>query len=302
MKYICCQPATNYYYWQALILISNMIEFNMFKDSIMLFGYNPYYSINSNILKLRDKYPNNIILLPDNREDKNYPPSLKPHLMMQYLINYHNVLKGHNIFYHDIDILFLNNIDWDKIAINDKVIGSDCNSYLSANYIKSKGDRLFHSMAKVCDISPFKILINSNNNIGAQYIFGKDVHIDIIFWENVEKYSNRLYYLMDSTKSIYCPEFPIQSWTAEMWATLWNIWNIDVETLCHKDMTFIWPHMHYESDINIFHNAGVSDNKEYFFKGDYINKFPFDDNFDYINKDTMSYYYTQYFSKVKQII
>src|SRR5699024_11730931 len=67
----------------------------------------------------------------------------------------------------------------------------------------------------------------------------------------------------------------LQKWTAEMWATLWNMPLFDVMPRAKKEMEFTWATDSIEkwNKNKIYHNAGVTqDMKDMFFKGDYINK------------------------------
>src|SRR5699024_12637212 len=53
----------------------------------------------------------------------------------------------------------------------------------------------------------------------------------------------------------------------------------------------------------IYHNAGVTqDMKDMFFKGDYINKDPFNEDFSHINRNKASYEYTKLITEAKDWI
>jgi hypothetical protein len=101
---------------------------------------------------------------------------------------------------------------------------------------------------------------------------------------------------MNNTKNIYSPNNPIQSWCADMWSLLWNLllnnYNIDIS----KNLDFAWSTEKIKSIKNktILHNAGVlKNNTDLFFKGDFINKFPFNENYSYVNKDMCSFLYVK---------
>jgi hypothetical protein len=78
-----------------------------------------------------------------------------------------------------------------------------------------------------------------------------------------------------------------------MWSFLWNAWYFGHETIVDKRLDFGWVTNPY-SDVEkypILHNAGVVDNsKGLFYKGDYIDKLPYEVNLE-IDESKASYYY-----------
>ena len=97
---------------------------------------------------------------------------------------------------------------------------------------------------------------------------------------------------MKDTSNKYAPEHPIQSWTADMWALLWNAWLFKHETKIIKRFDFAWATDNIDKwkKVSIFHNAGaVLKNGHYFLKTDYQTS-PFNKKLS-CGKDSCSYNY-----------
>lgn len=89
---------------------------------------------------------------------------------------------------------------------------------------------------------------------------------------------------------------PIQAWTADMWAVLWNLWLRGYKTSIDKELEFSWATSHIDlfSKTSIMHNAGVgADSKNLFFKGNFIMNNPFNIDFTYVSKDFCSIKYVE---------
>jgi hypothetical protein len=139
---------------------------------------------------------------------------------------------------------------------------------------------------------------NEKDSGGAQYIMK---NVDATFWEKVEADSESLYqFFLHHIKAF--PQsntyHPIQMWTSDMWAVLWNAWYFKYETKVVPEMNFAWPGQpsSYWENSNIFHNAGVvgvSATEGLFYKGMYINKLPYNDDFSWVKQNKCSYKYLQ---------
>jgi hypothetical protein len=135
---------------------------------------------------------------------------------------------------------------------------------------------------------------NELNAIGAQYLM-KGVDYD--YWNRVESDSEMLF--KEITEQ--CNEkvkkdpthHPLQIWCADMWAVLWGGWRLGYETVCHPNFDFSWATSGIDDyyKMNIMHNAGVTNSTSgMFYKADYINKLPYNENI-IIDKNYASYYY-----------
>lgn len=256
MKILVALPENNYYLWQMLVQINNLKKFGYDADTIYVVGM-------MNIQ--RNKNLNNIIRhsnskcrfygYRDERTDFSYSPSLTAHLLAK-LFKEHPEYEKETFFYIDPDVIFKKKIKFSDLEKNNTWYVSDTRSYISCGYIKSKGEGLLREMCDVVGIDPQMVEDNDENAGGAQLLIK---NVDYKFWEKVEKDSVGLYKLMIQTQKKYNPEAPIQAWTAEMWALLWNAWLAGHETKIVKRFDFCWatdPIKRWE-ETSIYHNAGV---------------------------------------------
>jgi len=122
--------------------------------------------------------------------------------------------------------------------------------------------------------------------------------VDHQFWEKVESDSEKLYSYLSYDEPIRLAKdpthHPIQKWTSDMWAVLWNAWYFEHETKVDPYFNFCWATDSIEkwNQNVIFHNAGVVSEGETFFKGQYLNKLPYFNENNY-NPKFCSYNYFQ---------
>jgi hypothetical protein len=135
-------------------------------------------------------------------------------------------------------------------------------------------------MCDIVGIDPKIPVENELDSGGAQYILK---NVDATFWDKAEMDSYALYdfFIEDLNRHPQTLEYlPIQKWTAEMWATLWNGWYFGHKTKVIKEMNFGWPHHPLSSwtENSIFHNSGVNgtEKKRQFFKAEFTHKLPYD--------------------------
>jgi hypothetical protein len=300
MKYISIQPDSIYFLWQLKLQDYNFNRLNILDKSVAVIIYeNEPSKIFKYYAQEVAKQGKIVLFIKDERNinHRKYSPTIKPYGFKKLIEFYPSILNEDNIFYHDSDILFVREFDYNSIVSNNKtVIVSDTKSYLNTSYIKSKSNELFNNMCNIVGIQPELVENLDNNCGGAQYIFPKDFQYNYVMWDKIENDSVSLYNYMVETSNIYSPEYPIQAWTAEMWATLWNIWLFNNSTKIDRNMDFAFAHDSYKSleYKNIYHNSGVTENeKNMFYKGKYIDKFPFFDNHNYVNKDSANYFYVE---------
>lgn len=297
MKFISAQPDDDYFVWQIKVQMNNFRKLEIEKDAFIIFGYDPNKGVNPNALNLQNKTKAAILFFPDRRESmsKNYVSTIRPHLLKQFFRTFRNqFMEG--FFYHDSDILFQALPKFDTLHKKNKLIVSDTISYLGAKYVKSKGNGLLEEMCSVVGIDPKLVEKNEKKSGGAQYLIPSSFYMSYDFWDKIEKDSVNLYSLMNSTAHKYNPAHPIQSWTADMWAVLWNFWLSGLDSLISKELAFSWPMFGLNDweKYNIFHNAGVTaDRPELFFKGNYIVKSPFEDSHENIGKNYCSIKYVE---------
>ena len=307
LRYVCVQPRLLYYAWQVEVMINNFIKHGINPNNIeILVAWNPNdltTSVQANIdawNKLVSHYSQvRFFFYQDTRKHPiHYISSIRPNILKQHFAAYPE-LKYDAIFYHDCDIVFTKQPNWNKF-LHDRIwYLSNTNSYINSDYILSKGQDVYDKMCEIVGIDPLiPKLINSNSG-GAQYILK---YIDAEYWEKVEKDSEQLYHqitqLNNQKKTIDPSHHELQIWCADMWAVLWNGWLRGNETKVVSEMDFSWatdPIKRWE-ETTIFHNAGVVGIGDKFYKGIYQNTLPYniEDNFD------KNYCSSLYFNEIKE--
>jgi len=294
LRYICAQPANDYYIWQVETVINNFMKNGVNPNHIDIL-----LSIDNNIIppqwiKIRNHYNYvRFFFYNDTREDKTYIPSVYFNLLKQHLLN-HPDLINEALFLHDSDIVFTKPVDFKEMATGNIWYLSDTNSYINYSYIKQKGEHIYDKMCDIVGIHKLIPKLMNSNSGGAQYI---TKNTDFNFWDKVEKDSIKLYRYFCETEPSYVKkheyDYPIQKWTAGMWSLLWNAWVFGHETKIDKRLDFGWTTNHI-SDVDkfcILHNSGVtSSNTGLFYKGEYINKLPYNTQLE-LDKDKASYFY-----------
>ena len=294
MRYVCCQPATDYYTWQVEVVINN------FKKH----GINPNFidivcGINGQVpetwIKLANHYNTvRFFFYQDTRNDKCYSPSIYFHLLKQHILR--DDVKYEILYLHDSDIIFTKPPNFSELEKGNAWYLSDTNSYINYDYVKSKGYEVYEKMCEIIGISTLIPRLMNHNSGGAQYIV-KNTTYD--FWEKVELDSIKLYRYFCETEHLYKKidqnDYPIQKWTAGMWSVLYNAWLAGHETLVDKSMDFGWVTSPMEDveKYTVLHNSGVTGPEMgMFFKGTYHNKLPYGDTID-VDPKNASYYYWQ---------
>lgn len=269
MKFVITVPDHQYYLWQVLVQINNFRRLGIEQDTHYIFGVfngSPSPILQSFIDNTNIKA--HFHLFNDARKEKSYSVSLSPHLLERFC-NVSNIMQTETVFLTDPDVIF-RDVDFLKQYENDNVwYLSDVKSYVGVDYIKSKSPELFERMCEIVHIHSSVVEANNENAGGAQYIIK---NTDSNFWHKAYLDSEELYKLMLRTSKTYCPEYPIQAWTASMWSFLWNGWYFGHEIKVVPEMDFTWASGSMEdwNKNNIFHNAGVIVNDgKYFAKTAY---------------------------------
>lgn len=256
MKILIAVPDHNYFLWQMLVQINNFRKYGFEQDLIYVVGTNPT-NPSENLKKLMndETIKCEFHLFHDARISPKYPSSLRPNILAQYFTKFPEA-KNESYFYCDPDMVFTKQVKFDHL-LNDNIwYLSDTCSYIDSRYIKSKSDQLFREMCDIVGVSPIAISEIDKNAGGAQYLLK---NIDADFWLKVEKDSEALYTHMQNTLSVYHPEHPIQAWTADMWAVLWNgvFFNHEVKVIKEFDFSWATDKTYRWFETNIFHNAGA---------------------------------------------
>lgn len=320
LKFICSQPDDIYYTWQVHAWLESLKALGHSDKAIVLVYTPSFREYNGKWEKIMKLYPEaQFAFYKDQGEVSQYLgvyiPILRPYCLMRWFKD-HPEMIDKAVFYCDCDILFTDKFNID-LYINDEInYLSDTNSYINASYFDSK----------IKDVLPEKLeeyktrdilleltsLIGINREIaeanndhsgGAQYFLK---NIDAGFWEKVMNDCIIIrVYLQNINKEFFKDENKgFQSWCADMWSVLWNLWLRERETKNIPEMDFSWASDPIEKvyKLGMFHNAGITSTEmgDYpaFYKGLYhTGKDPFNDShmstvlFDENSKKRGTHYY-----------
>jgi hypothetical protein len=292
LRYICVQPRLVYYAWQVEVMINNFLKYDINPNNIdILVAINPNDETSSEAaMDAWDKLTNHynsvrFFFYKDTRPQPiHYISSVRPNILKQHFTLYPS-LKDEAIFYHDCDMVFTKQPNWNNFLHDNVWYLSNTNSYINYNYIISKGQDVYSKMCEIVNIdSVIPKLMNSNSG-GAQYILK---NLDKEYWEKVEKDCEQLFFqinqLNSEKKRIDRSYHELQIWCADMWAVLWNGWLRGNETKVVSEMDFSWAtdHKNRWQETTIFHNAGVTGPGRHFYKSNHIHSLPYgvEDTFD----------------------
>jgi hypothetical protein len=191
IRYVCAQPASEYYAWQVDVMLNNFKKQGINLNQVDIVCWKQNGTIPESWLKLARHYSARFFFYDDTRETRHYISSIRPNILKQHFQKYPEICSD-TIFYHDCDIVFTKPpSEWiTDVMINDKRwYGSDTRWYIGHDYIKSKGDDILDAMCEIVGISKHEVERNELNAIGAQYLMK---NIDHEFWDKVERDSERL--------------------------------------------------------------------------------------------------------------
>jgi len=311
LTFISVQPATLYWAWQVEVMLTNFRDCGIAKEYKVqcLFGYNTKESDWKQkveiVSKVQDKFKGvaEFYFYEDNRKTLHYPSSLRPNILKQHFKNSPELCQS-AIFYHDCDIVFTKFPDFlENLLENDmKWYVSDTKSYIGHNYIKSKGDDVLQSMCEIVGINPKLVENKEQESGGAQYLLKG---LDWRFFEKMEQDCEILFKditdLNNRKKAADPNHHELQIWCSDMWAMLWGGWMRGYESIIIPEMDFCWATDQADRwhKVYIYHNAGVvKAGDKLFYKGAYINKLPFLESGDDLDRNRASF---KYFSIIKSI-
>lgn len=135
-------------------------------------------------------------------------------------------------------------------------------------------------MSEIGNISPHIIKSYDSNTGGAQNVLK---NIDSLYWEDVERICieirRKFYYpIQNSINSRYFKSetHGWQSWTCDMWALNFSLWNRGIKTAITDKLDFSWATNDWNTYLMkpIYHNAGALKDSGLFYKGNWIHKSP----------------------------
>lgn len=303
LKILLAQPGNvTRFKWELEVLLTNLKELNFpLKDVILLFA-SPE---NKFEVYFKDEYGVEAHTYPDNREDKSYIPSIRAYLWIQYLKDDYR-REDEDYLYIDSDIIFRELPDIPKDLSSRKWYCADTTGYTNYTYVKTRpyGDEFISKFDEIVGIPEELVKSIDNGMGGAQWIMRCPT---LEYWEKVDKdmlaMKHYLDTIPDKTNANKDLDGGIQIWTAEMWSMVWNLAYFSIEPVIDKQLEFTWATDSIETwDKNrLYHNAGATkDNKDLFFKGDYIWKEPYGEDFSYVSPDKASIKYVEAINKVKR--
>jgi hypothetical protein len=292
LRYLTVCPDDTYFSWQVHLWIESLREIGQSDKAIVLLYVPQNRTQNPKWQQIIDLYPEaEFHFYKDEEGELNpylgiYIPILRPWTAWKHF-KLHPELNDKAIFYCDSDILFMKDFNLDKFLEDDVCYLSDTNSYINANYFKSKErdvlpnkleeyktrDVLAEVMSLV-GVEKNVAIENNEHSGGAQYLLK---NIDSAFWNKVMNDSMLIRtYLQGVNKEFFENENKgYQSWCADMWAVLWALWFRDKTVRVVPELNFTWstdPISKIKTHA-ILHNAGIVSVKQgiwpAFYKGKY---------------------------------
>jgi hypothetical protein len=291
LRFVCVQPDDTYFTWQVHLWLESLKELGHSDKAIVLIYIPPGREKNTKWQQIINLYPEAEFHFYKDENDLTklipiYIPILRPWTLWKHFKE-HPELSDKAIFYCDSDVLFTKDFNIDKLLEDDVCYLSNTNSYINASYFASKEkdvlpekleqyktrDILAEVMSLV-GVDKQVALDNNEHSGGAQYLLK---NVDSAFWSKVMNDCMLIRtYLQKVNRDFFENESKgFQSWCADMWAVLWNLWFREKEVKVVEELNFTWATDPIErlDKTFIFHNAGIVSphNGRYncFYKGKY---------------------------------
>lgn len=299
MIFISAQPDEIYFSWQIEVQLHNFRSKEIdLKKVYVLIGTKE--GVDSQDTQTRwnrvlTNYPEaNVIFIPDLRESKGYPPSIRPFLLKTFFAA-NPKLGEEYIFYCDSDVIFTNEFPAFE-AMQDGRWHISHADYISHHYIAEKNSpSLMRDMLGSVGI-PESIVKGKGQNVGGVQYFITDTNSD--FWNKIEQDCERMWKTFHNNFHIYSKEFEVQAkrpmtgndfqiWCTDMWCIYWNALLFGIDVYVNPELKFAWPNHTYESleEDKIYHETGTGDPSRWFNKGNYKTKTPFGEDLSKLGYD-----------------
>jgi len=312
LAFVTVCPDDTYYTWQVHLWLESLREIGMSDKAVALIFTPNYREENPKWKQVTDLYPEATFKFYKDEDNLTpligiYIPVLRPYTMWRFLRD-NPQYSSKALFYCDSDILFTKDFNIDKYLDDDINYLSDTVSYVSAAYFDSKvKDVLPHKVeeyksrdilaevASLVGISREVCEKNNANSGGAQYLLK---NMDSKFWSKVmnDCILIRTYLQKINREFFENEDRGFQSWCADMWAVLWNLWLRNQTTVVVPELNFAWSTDPIDKlqETTILHNAGIvsetGNGYPAFYKGKYhegANPF-LDSQIDTVLKDATS--------------
>lgn len=291
LRYICAQPDDSYYTWQVHLWLESLRNRGESDKAIVLIFIPKFRERNEKWDQVIALYPESEFVFYKDEDSVSdllgiYIPIIRPYVLWKYFRE-HPEMSSKAVFYCDSDVLFTEKFDIQQFIDDDINYLSDTNSYINAKYFDSKvkdvlPDKLeeyktrdvLSEIISVVGCSRDVAEAHNEHSGGAQYLLK---NIDAAFWRKMINDCILVRsYLQKINREFFESESKgFQSWCADMWALLWNLWVREAETKVIPEMGFSWapdPITKLETHP-ILHNAGITsptmDGVPHFYKGKY---------------------------------
>jgi hypothetical protein len=326
LKFICAQPDDTYYTWQVHLWLESLRNLGHSDKAIVLVFTPHFREFNNSWQKIVDLYPEAEFAFYKDEDNTVsqllgiYVSVIRPYVLMRYWQE-HPEMKDKAVLYSDCDVYFTDKLDIVKYSNCDVNYLSDTNSYINADYFDSKvrdvlpekleeykTRDILQETASLCGVGRGIATHFNKHSGGAQYLLK---NIDAEFWKHVMEdcISIRVHLQNVNREFFESEDKGFQSWCADMWAVLWNLWRINGVTQVVPEMEFSWASdpMTKVERLGIFHNAGMTGETmgeiPTFYKGKYhTGTDPFTDpHLQYVYNDERSKYLGTHFYVSKLI-
>jgi len=277
LKFICAQPDDTYYAWQVHLWLESLRNIGHSDKAIVLvFTPKDREVDKAKWQRVADLYPEaEFAYYKDQHQISEllgiYIPILRPYILWRYFKD-HPDMVSKAVFYCDCDILFTEKFNIDHLIDDDVCYLSDTNSYINASYFDSKEKDVLEEKKEeyktrdiLGEITSFigisrQIAEEHNDHSGGAQYFLKN--IDAKFWAKMMNDTIMIRsYLLNVNKQFFENENKgFQSWCADMWGLLWNLWLREYEVKVVPEMGFSWAPDPVEKleTHPIYHNAGIN--------------------------------------------
>jgi hypothetical protein len=310
LRFVTVCPDDVYFTWQVHLWLESLKDIGQSDKAIILLFVPLHREQNKKWTQVMELYPEAEFKF--YKDDgtvspllSTYIPILRPWTAWKYFSE-NPSMKDKAVFYCDSDILFMPDFNVDKFLEDDVNYLSDTNSYINASYFDSKVVQvlpekleeynkrdILNEVASKAGISRQVAEQYNLHSGGAQYLLK---NIDAHYWKKVMDDTIMIrQYLLSVNREFFKDENSgYQSWCADMWAVLWNLWYRKQETKVIPELNFAWSSDPIEKlQYNtILHNAGIvsetGNGHLSFYKGKYSNNTDptKDPTLDIIIKDT----------------
>jgi hypothetical protein len=283
LRIITAQPNDLYFCWQLRVQLHNLRKHGL-SDKYTALIWHHDDRANKEVFfdewnQLINDYPEAEFVTYEDKSGElqrlikmmNYIPLLRPWLLSKFFTD-RPEMKYRTILYMDSDVVFTKKPNFDRLLEDNICYLSDTKSYIAASYFDSKDKDVIPELLKEYqDIDILEELVKEfgltrimaeereEGSGGAQYLLK---NIDAAFWQDVFQGCIKVLINLRSVNRRFfeSENKGFQSWCADMWSILFNLWRRDIKTDCPWEMDFCWatdPIGKWDQ-VQIYHDAGAT--------------------------------------------